>query len=594
MDDPEVRKKPRHASLEQKSGADGYGLMDQLSDDLVTKILSFLSSPIDRCNSAAVSKKWLHMLANMPVVDCGNTSNSKCLSGRKVNDIKLTSLALRAYHRGSLTTLFVEGMPSSSSISDYGLEIIAKASPKLKSLTLWDCTSVGDKGFKAVGQWCKDLELLDVLNYPLLSDEGLISIGNNCLNLSKLTLESCGSIRCKSIMVLANKCLKLISVSLTDCPLVRDSGIISVVTSLPKLASMKLAIMKISDSVLEAIAIHGKALLSLHLEKVNGPTLGGYSWIVAKGEELSCLKLRYCQGLSGDSFKVPVAYKFACLDQLEIKGCDFLTDEVLIELSRSAQLMRILSLKECTGFTSVGLMEALTYWRKTLKELYLNKCYIIERIELKHPPLPQIYPSLHTFKLKQCGGVGDLFLSYMSLTCDEVKSVSLEGTDSITDQGIFSLFTHLNAPDSLSSLNLSRCAMISEVAIYAIVNALGKGLRYLTLAGCSGVSDWTVAAIAVHCVELELLNVNGCAITDLGIQSLMNPRVMNPRHDKLQFLFLAECVELTDLSLQLLVQMVWANPIVLDVTRCPKLSAAAVNFLQMVLLDCEVVSSHMS
>ncbi|KAJ6831458.1 EIN3-binding F-box protein 2-like [Iris pallida] len=594
MDDPEVHKKPRQASLEEKSCGDGHDLMSQLSDDLVAKILSFLSSPIDRCNSAAVSKKWLHMLANMQVVDCGNTSNSKCLSGRKVNDIKLARLALRAYHRGSLTTLFVEGMPSSSSISDYGLEIIAKASPRLKSLTLWDCASVGDMGFKSVGQWCKDLESLDVDNCPLLSDEGLMYIGNHCLNLSKLVVESCRSIGCKSLAVLAKKCLKLTSITLADCLLVRDSGIISLVSSLPELAGMKLAKMKISDSVLEAIAIHGKALRSLYLEKVSGPTVGGYSWVVAKGEQLSCLKLRDCQGFSGDSFKVPVADKFACLDQLEIKGCDFLTDDVLIKLSRSAQSMRILALKECRGFTSVGLMEALPYWRKTLKELSLNKCYIIEGLELKHPPIPQIYPSLDTLKLKRCGGVGDLFLSHISLTCDEVKSVSLQGTDSITDLGIISLFTHHKAPSSLSSLNLSRCTLISEVAIYAVVKSLGKGLRYLTLAGCRGVSDWTIEAIAVYCVELELLNVNSCAITDLGVWSLMNPSIMNPRHEKLQFLFMAECVELTDLSLQLLVQMVWANPILLDVSRCPRLSAAAVNFLQTVLLDCEVVSSHMT
>ncbi|KAJ6802356.1 EIN3-binding F-box protein 2-like [Iris pallida] len=354
MDDPEVHKKPRQASLEEKSCGDGHDLMSQLSDDLVAKILSFLSSPIDRCNSAAVSKKWLHMLANMQVVDCGNTSNSKCLSGRKVNDIKLARLALRAYHRGSLTTLFVEGMPSSSSVSDYGLEIIAKASPRLKSLTLWDCASVGDMGFKSVGQWCKDLESLDVDNCPLLSDEGLMYIGNHCLNLSKLVVESCRSIGCKSLAVLAKKCLKLTSITLADCLLVRDSGIISLVSSLPELAGMKLAKMKISDSVLEAIAIHGKALRSLYLEKVSGPTVGGYSWVVAKGEQLSCLKLRDCQGFSGDSFKVPVADKFACLDQLEIKGCDFLTDDVLIKLSRSAQSMRILALKSAVGSHLLG------------------------------------------------------------------------------------------------------------------------------------------------------------------------------------------------------------------------------------------------
>lgn len=567
-------------------------LIDNLPDECIQKIFGFLLNSQDRCNSAAVSKKWLHLMASMRVsgIELPEQSPShhpqpfsRWLMGEKANDIRLAALAVRAYPPQALTFLCIMGLPRSSSVTDIGLEIIAKTSSSLKCLSLWDCDSVRDMGFQAIAKWCRDLERLNLINLPLISDNALRSIASSCAELSALSIESCPLIGGESFEIIGKKCLKLKAVSLVKCPSVQDSGIISLISNLPELLRLKISMMRVGNEVLKAILSYGKTLQVLHLEKIKGPTEMSYSQIGAM-EELKSLKLRLCTGLTGESFK---GSKFTGLKSIDIRRCISFTDEVLIELSESAKLLKCLRLEESIGFSSKGLLQALRNWRDTLKILSLNKCWIIENQVITKPEdflLLNNYPLLSTLELRDCNGISDEFLSWMALSCNQAKQISLTGMSSFSDQGLLRLLMFQNAADNLVSLELSGCRTVSDQALNVVVKGLGSGLKYVKLENCSGVSDKIMKTIAAHCVVLEELKVDGCGITDISLWCLVFKG-----KDRLRSLSIAGCTGISDLGLECLEQMRWDNLKMLNIRNCPRISSQSIEFFREWIWWCKVI-----
>lgn len=584
----------RNAGEEKRE--EGEDMISHLPQDCITHIFTFLPDSRDRCSCAAVSKRWLNLQAKMRSSEFRSYAQpdqeiSRCLDWENACDTRLAAVVVGVYPRGILTELIVRAssFPSSPAayppgISDTGLKIIAQACPNLKVLVLWNCVQVGDEGLTSIAKGCSALQKLDLSNNPSVSDHGLIAIAVHSKRLSTLSLESCPLIGSQSLMTFARPSSQLKSINLVRCPLVGDTGILWVICILPKLAGLKIAMMKLGDAVLKAIGERARQLRVLCLENVRGPSGMGYSWIGA-AEEMECLSLKSCAGLTTRSFKRRANNSFAGLKKVSIINCASLTDEGLLELTKSTQSLESLTLECCGGLTYGGLMQAIANCSKKLKVLSVVKCDISGNQEGEPPLLLQDYSQLGTLKLTRCGGVGDYFLAWMGGACRRVKHVMLVGMGgAITDRGLFALLRPFEGSKELESLDLGGCAGISDRSVLAIMNACGGTLQSLRLEGCKGLTDQSLGMIGTLCPGLQELDLSECRISDAGVFS-----VAEAAPSGLQVLSLEGCAMITDRSLWIL-ELMCSGLEMLNLKRCHGLTQQGIDSVRDTLFWCDLIA----
>ncbi|XP_038971198.1 EIN3-binding F-box protein 1-like [Phoenix dactylifera] len=552
----------------EESRASGPDFINQLPEECLALIFGFLPLPRDRCSCALVSKKWLHVQACMrhsklrseqDEASLPSKEISRCLDMEEANDRRLAAMAIGIPYQGVLTELAIRAslppLPFSSrgaDLTDYGLTIISQACSNLKSLTLWNCTKIGNKGVASLANCCTSLEKFSLSNSPSITDDGLLLIAKGCPNLSSLILDSCPSVGNRWLEAFAKHSNKLKLFILERCPLVKDSAIISILTNLQELRMLKIGSMEIGDAVLEAVGRHAKQVRTLYLEKVRGVTEEGYCWIGFNGN-LQSLSLNSCIGVTDKSFrKTSNGCIYLGLKKVAIKNCRSLTDSGLVELTRSAKSLKSITLENLDRITSRGLVEALSNCSRTLKELSLLKCNLMQS---DTHPLPQHFPVLKAVTLNQCQGFGEGFLVRMGWACEQVEEIGLVRMDSITDGGILGFLYQLGGNTDVTKLDLS---------------------------GCRFVTDRSLRAIAQRCQELEELDLSGCRISDQGVEWLASE---GPSW--LQALSLAGCAAITDKSLEAL-QTLCVSLESLNVTRCPGISREAISSFKEVCCFCDV------
>ncbi|XP_058085273.1 EIN3-binding F-box protein 2-like [Magnolia sinica] len=587
------RKRPRLQNPPLTQATNSLDLISQLPDECMFGIFSFLPSSRDRCSCAAVSKKWLVLQTKMRISDFKSNTptlqphhkrTSRCLEGKKANDIRLAAIAVGICPRGGLTELSIRGSFPSQGITDFGLKVIAQACPGLISLTVWDCLKVGNAGFQSIAQGCNSLAKLDVLNLPLIDDEGLIAIAKNCLSLSTLNLDSCPLISNASLHTFAGYSSKLESISLIKCPLLNDDGIISIISGLHKLATLKLASVTVREGALEAIGRNASSLRSLSLENLSGIREMGFC-SMKRLDKVEFISTNACSRLSGTGFKA-VGNRFVGLKVISIRNWRTLTDMGLKELAESAALLESLKLVECNHVTSVGLMEIFMSCSKRLKVLSLVKCKGIEDKNPSNPRrahLPEC-PSLHSLTINRCVGVGDSFLSWLGSACAQVKHLELIGLTSITDGGVMSLLKGFEAQNkAMVSVDLSGCFRLTDWSVLAITSAFGQKLKSLRLDGCDGLSDKSLKLIGGHCPCLVELQLSMCRISDDGMFYLARSK-----HQCIEVLSLSGCMGITDKSLGF-IEMMCGSLIGLNVKQCPGLTKRGIESLRETLWWCDLL-----
>jgi hypothetical protein len=114
----------------------------------------------------------------------------------------------------------------------------------------------------------------------------------------------------------------------------------------------------------------------------------------------------------------------------------------------------------------------------------------------------------------------------------------------ITDAALLYIGAHLTR---LRVAKLQWCSAVSDAGVAALVRGC-RSLRVLDLKSC-GVSDDALEQIALHCFELELLDVSWCAaVTDKGILSLATSGRLDLLHC-LRSVHCSWCPEVTSDSL---------------------------------------------
>lgn len=542
-------------------GTNGSDPIRPLPDECIIQIFGLLPSERDRCVCSAVSKRWLLLQAGMrssdfaariPTSPRPNDRTIRLLMGDEANDATIAAMAVGMGCRGAVIDVCIAGSHPSVGMTDLGLKIIGKACPRLKYLTLLDSPWVSGKGLAFVADCCNGLERLEINNSPFIDDEGLVAIARACPNLTSLNLNSMPSIGNKSLHAFGMYSSNLQSLSLANCRLFTDEGVASILSRSLKLVKVELTSLPVRDGMLKAMGSFGKSIQRLCLEGLLGISQMGFHYI-GEMAKLEFLSLKSCSGLDEAIFERD-GHGFARLSQIVITNCDALSDEALLGLIDSAELLEDLQLEKCNNVTTEGLVGFFLNRRDSLKVLSLVECGGIK--ESKDLPCfrSNLLPKSHFMKsltINKCKGFGGHFLGWLGRISLQVKHLALTELDLVTDEGIIELIHGMYHKTNLISVDLSGCKKISDMSVVTIAWAFGRKLRILTLDNCQKLTDLSVWAIAKFCSCLLELDLSRCLITDDSLQYI------EMFCGNLDALSLQQCPSLSNRSIDVIKDSIW-------------------------------------
>lgn len=572
--------------------------IDTLPDECLFEIFRHVTECKDRSILGCVSKHWLFLLGGMRKSDIlktqfGDDQNeeasmndedddgylSRCLEGKKATDVRLAAIAVGISGRSGLGKLSIRGNNSARGVTTRGVSSIARSSPSLRTLSLWDVDSIRDETLSEISIECRSLEKLDLNRCPRVSSKGLIAIAENCPNLKSVSIELCPRIGNEALEAIGRSCPNLESISIKDCPLVGDRGVASLVASWPcSLTKVKLHGLDITDFTLAAIGHYGKSITNLVLAGLKSVTEKGF-WVMgnARGlERLSSLSIASCGALTDLSLEA-VGKGCKTLKHLSLRKCCFVSDNGLLAFSRSANSIETLHLEEINRVSQV--VGILAHCRM-LKSLSLVKCLGIKDLS----SLPDLSPetsSLRSLTIQNCPGFGNASLAVISKLCTHLQNLDLTGSWGITDSSLLPLVASIS--DGLVKVNLSNCLNVTDETVSALTTTHGGTLELLNLDGCRKVTDASLASISGNCLVLSDLDVSKCAVSDLGMADLAAAEQLN-----LQVLSLSGCSLVSNKSLPVLEKM-GSGLVGLNLQNCHSICPAGAEKLSESLWRCDIL-----
>uniref|UniRef100_A0A0D9YNV7 F-box/LRR-repeat protein 15-like leucin rich repeat domain-containing protein n=1 Tax=Oryza glumipatula TaxID=40148 RepID=A0A0D9YNV7_9ORYZ len=560
--------------------------LDALPDECLFEVLRRLPGGRERGASACVSRRWLALLCSIraselnqataaaaaaappslpdlneefvmeeddeeekessPVVD---PCVERVLEGKEATDVRLAAMAVVAGSRRGLEKLAVRGSHPTRGVTDRGLLAVARGSPNLCSLALWDVPLVTDAGLAEIAAGCPSLERLDITRCPLITDKGLAAVAHGCPNLLSLTVESCSGVGNDGLRAIGRSCSKIQALNIKNCARIGDQGISSLVCSATaSLTKIRLQGLNITDASLAVIGYYGKAVTDLTLVRLPAVAERGF-WVMANAaglQNLRCMSVTSCPGVT--NLALAAIAKFCpSLRQLSFRKCGHMTDASLKVFTESARLLESFQLEECNGVTLVGILDFLVNCGPKFRSLSLVKCMGIKDICSTPAQLP-LCKSLQFLTIKDCPGFTDASLAVVGMVCPYLEQVDLSGLREITDRGLLPLVN--SSEGGLVKVDLSGCKNITDAAVSTLVKGHGKSLNQVSLEGCSKITDASLFAISENCSELAELDLSKCMVSDNGVATLASAK-----HLKLRVLSLSGCSKVTPKSVSFLGNM---------------------------------------
>ncbi|KQK17750.1 EIN3-binding F-box protein 1 [Brachypodium distachyon] len=547
--------------------------LDALPDECLFEILRRVQGARARGASACVSRRWLALLggiraseikrAEAPAVPDLNQvfvgededeaalsprpgCSERSLEGEGATDVALTAAAVANSH---LKSVVIRGSHPTRGVTDSGLSAVARGSPSLRSLALWDVPQVTDAGLAEIAAGCPSLEKLDITGCPLITDKGLAAVAQGCPELKTLTIEACSGVANEGLRAIGRCCPKLQAVNIKNCAHVGDQGVSGLIcSSTASLAKVCLQGLSITDASLAVIGYYGKAITNLNLARL--PMVGerGF-WVMANAlglQKLRCMSVTSCPGVT-ELALVSIAKFCPSLRQLYLRKCSQLSDGLLKDFAESAKVLENLQIEECNRVTLMGILAFLLNCSPKFKALSLVKCIGIKDICSAPAQLP-VCKSLRSLTIKDCPGFTDASLAVVGMICPHLENVDLSGLAAVTDNGLLPLIK--SSESGLIHVDLNGCENLTDASISALVKAHGNSLTHLSLEGCSKISDASLFAISESCCELAELDLSNCMVSDYGVAVLASAGQL-----KLRVLSLSGCFKVTQKSVPFLGSM---------------------------------------
>jgi len=248
---------------------------------------------------------------------------------------------------------------------------------------------------------------------------------------------------------------------------------------------------------------------------------------------------------------------------LDLSGCDFLVDSVILNLM-SAYWATILELKlrGCRLLTDAS-VKAVTESCRNLKDLDISGLELITASSVHH--VVTNCASIEQIHLADCLSMPDEALEILSTSCRRLGLLNISNNPLVTDAGLAAIAVGCLG---LHTLDLGGCKHVTDHGLQIIAS----GFSELTEVSFNELNDWVtevgmrsiidvssklnvlrmrkmasdncLAVAACRCNQLRELDISDCpAVTDVGLQLVSNCRYIE--------IFRAEnCTSLTDTGVQ--------------------------------------------
>ncbi|XP_054822601.1 EIN3-binding F-box protein 2-like [Prosopis cineraria] len=585
-----------------ESEQDQRPTIEVLPDECLFEIFRRLPTGKERSLCAGVSKRWLMLMSSISKAEICKSASSdiemnpadedqdseddgyltKCLEGRKANDVRLAAAVVGTSGRGGLGKLSIKGNNSVCGVTNMALSAVARGCPCLRSLSLWNVSSVGDEGLMEIAKGCHMLEKLDLCQTTSISNKSLIAIAEGCPNLTTLNIESCPKIGNEGLQAVAKFCPDLRCITIKDCPLVGDHGVSSLLASASNLSKVKLQSLNITDFSLAVIGHYGKTITNLVLSDLRNVSEKGF-WVmgIAQGLlKLISITIISCRGVTDASIE---AMGTGChnLKQMCLRKCYFVSDNGLAAFAKTAGSLESLHLEECSRITQSGIIIALSDLKSKLKSLTLVKCMGIKDIDMEESMLSPCM-SLRSLTIKNCPGFGSASLAMVGKLCPQLQHIDLTGLYGITDAGILPLLENCEA--GLVKVNLAGCWNLTDDIVSTLLKLHGGTLELLNLDGCMKITDASLAVIANDCLLLNDLDLSKCAITDSGVAVLSSAKQLS-----LRVLSLSGCYDISNKSVPFLKKL-GRTLEGLNLQNCNSIGSSKIELLMESLWRCDILA----
>jgi hypothetical protein len=189
------------------------------------------------------------------------------------------------------------------------------------------------------------------------------------------------------------------------------------------------------------------------------------------------------------------------LRELTLYQASKLTCSFLDSLSHQRASLKLLDIRGSPLINSVKNLESL----ECLETLCLDFVGDIGSEEFESLLL-KIGSCLKKLSFRGQGLLQDSFLSTISQTCTELKSISLEACTSFTPNAINALFDNLKSP--LTHANLDRVENVTEGVITSLISNHGPHLQILQMNGIENLSQSAMQQLSQSLPCLEKIDIS--------------------------------------------------------------------------------------
>eukprot|EP00096_Caligus_rogercresseyi_P014950 TRINITY_DN7405_c0_g1_i1.p1 TRINITY_DN7405_c0_g1~~TRINITY_DN7405_c0_g1_i1.p1 ORF type:complete len:571 (-),score=155.81 TRINITY_DN7405_c0_g1_i1:122-1834(-) len=372
-----------HQHIHRSSNPNSHLSLDHLPDDLLIRILSFLSSNdivrLSRVNRRFYFCAWdpflwtsLTLTGENTDADLGIKSILRLLSRNSAGNAKLSinHISLNSCRR----------------LTDRGLAIVARRCPGLKELEIQGCVNITNGGLMDLVSKCVLLDHLDVTGCQMISTISVHqpppsprTLSPNFppqpqrrqLNIQYLDLSDCVSLEDSGLKMIVESCPQLMYLFLRRCSNITDVGIKAVSSYCLCLRELSISdCLRITDYSLFELAKLGPNLRYLSVAKCDRLTDAGIKQLARLCYKLRYLNLRGCESISDTALET-ISRSCTRLRSLDLGKCD-VTDGGLKLLAENCPNLKKLSIKSCEMVGDKGI-QTVAYYCRGLQQLNIQE-----------------------------------------------------------------------------------------------------------------------------------------------------------------------------------------------------------------------------
>lgn len=407
-----------------------------------------------------------------------------------------------------------------------------KSGMMMKNVKELKCYGVGgfrDIDLVSIGVNFPFLEKLDI-SYPnsipsRVSDSGVIELSSNLKGLLKINISGNSFITDKSLIALSQNCLLLREIIFRDCDFISSDCIKFVLRNSRNLESLAIngIGLRPRESLSSDAFLFARCLTELDLS--DSFLSDELLCLIADAKlPLKKLLLSDCHGFTFDGILYLLA-KYQTLVHLNLKGANFLSDEMVMELGMFFRSLIFLNLSFCsklTGLAFFSIIERCVSLRCVImvgtnfgveeysKELDIKSgikfLYFSRNHNLRDECLEKISrhcPFLESLDVAQCPGITRDGILEVSRNCGELRSLDISRCTGVRSLGVVDF--ELPKLESLRA-----CGTWIDDEALDMISKRCRGLLHLDLQGCLNVSSRGVKEVVQSCIRLREINLKYC------------------------------------------------------------------------------------